>query len=271
MLVRMTLIGLALAILSGCKTSQTEDYSIRFSEADKRPEGTVLDAKLKQLEKLAEEYPKRSDIPYQMAGVWYQKENFRESAKSLERAIYIDPNEVKYHYHLGRVYLSMRELDPAEKEFRRAIELMPSDRYTGPHGALGYVLCQKGRWTEALAEFEACARIDPTEPNSYYYLGCVLDVLKDGDGAVANLKKYLELGGKGFRPKAAEILAGYGVAARGEETEIGEARPASPSSEGGKAKAASAGDAASDLDGLPGVIPDGPPRPSPARAANPPK
>jgi tetratricopeptide (TPR) repeat protein len=268
--VRMILLSLMLAIFSSCKTTKKEDnYSIRFSDPYKVSENTILDSRLKELEKLADEYPKRSDIPYQIAGVWYQKENYRESARSLERAIYIDPQEGKYHFHLGRVYMNMRELDLAEKEFRRALELMPGDRYTGPHGAMGYLLCQKGRWQEAQKEFEACVRIDPAEPNSYYYLGCIADVQHNGDAAVANLKKYLELGGKGFRPKTVEILASYGVGARAEETSIVES--GSDAQAGASPPKPASPPRTSDLDGLPGIIPEGPPAPPARRPESAPK
>ena len=268
--VRMILLSLMLATISSCKTTKKEDaYSIRFADPYKVSENTILDSRLKELEKLAEEYPKRSDIPYQIAGVWYQKENYRESARSLERAIYIDPQEGKYHFHLGRVYLNMRELELAEKEFRRALELMPGDRFTGPHGALGYLLCQQGRWAEAQKEFEACVRIDPLEPNSYYYLGCIADVEKNGDAAVAYLKKYLEMGGKGFRPKTVEILASYGVGARAEETTIQES--GSDAQTGGGLSKPGPAPRPNELDGLPGILPDGPTAPPAKRPATPPK
>ncbi len=196
-----------LLVVAGCKTETRETYDFMFAE---KPEGTILDSRLKQLQKLEQEYPKRSDIPYKMAGVYYQKEEYRESAKSLERAIDIDPREAKYHYHLGRIYMKMRELDRAEDSFRRAVELMPSDRYTGGHAALGYVLCQKGQWEAARAEFHTCARIDPADANPYYFLGCIDDARKDSRGAVSNLKEYLRRGGDLYRSKAIEILLSYG-------------------------------------------------------------
>jgi len=200
------------AALSGCATTVTnEPASYTFTD-DSHGNMTVLDSRLSRLEKLAQEYPKRSDIPYQIAGVHYQKADLKASAKSLERAIYIDPSEAKYHYHLGRVYLRMRELDRAETAFRRALDLMPAGRYTGGHAALGYVLCQKGRWDEARAEFEVCQRVDPKDPTPYFFLGCVDDARKDSKGAVANLKEYLRRGGKSYQTKAAAILASYGEA-----------------------------------------------------------
>jgi len=197
------------ALGSGCTTTTTEDYSIDFSKEQKES-STALDAKLRQLEKLSKEFPKRSDYLYTIAGVYNQKEDLRSAIKALKRAIEIDPNEPKYHYQLGRLHLQIRELDLAESSFRKSLELMAPDRFTGAHGALGYVLCQKGKWEEALKEYETCARIDPKDPNSYYYMGCIHDVLRQKDLAVRNLKEYLRMGGTEYRKTATRILSNYG-------------------------------------------------------------
>jgi tetratricopeptide (TPR) repeat protein len=204
----MLAIPILLAAL-GCKTTQTETYGpVQYADSS---ENSVLDSRLRQLETLSKEYPKKSEYPYQMAGVYYQKEDYKGTAKALEKAIFIDPDEPKYHYHLGRIYLQMRELDLAGKSFRRAIELMPSDRYTGPRGALGYVLCQQGKWAEAAVEYDACARIDPSDPTPYYYLGCIHDRLGNKEKATASLTEYIRRGGTTYRTAASRILSAHGV------------------------------------------------------------
>jgi len=234
---RMPVIAIVFPVLlqvaAGCKTTRSEEGpetlgSVRFSSS--ATGGTILDSRIKQLEELSKEYPKKSEYPYEMAGVYFQKEDYRESAKALERAIFIDPRESKYHYHLGRVYLQMRELKQAEEAFRRAVELMPADRYTGPHGALGYVLCQEGKWEEALAEYEACARIDPADPTPYYYMGCIHDRLGRSDAAVRNLREYLRRGGTSYRSAAIHLLGGYGLAPP--EPEAGPVPDATPKGPG---------------------------------------
>ncbi len=205
----------------GCTTTKTTttsgEYSFDFGGG---PDKTILDAKLKQLVVLSEKYPKRSDLPYQIAGVYYQKQEYHEAVNAIHHAIEIDPGEAKYHYHLGRLYLKMRELEQAEQAFRKALQLMPPNRYTGGHGALGYVLCQRGKWAEALEQYKACVRIDPTDPNCYYYLGCVHDVLGQSKEAISHLRTYLGMGGTMFRNKAIQILLTHGVKLSEEELEL---------------------------------------------------
>jgi tetratricopeptide (TPR) repeat protein len=249
---RSLFISLFVAALPACKTTITEERSIRFSEKTTAADPTVLDSKIKQLEDLSQKYPKRADLPYQMAGVYFQKEDYHESARALERAIYIEPSEAKFHYHLGRIYMKMRELDRAEAAFRKALELMPSDRYTGGHAALGYVLCQRGHWEEARSEFEACARINPKDVTPLYFLGCVADAEKDSERAVSFLKRYLEAGGTTYRQKAVNLLASYGVEAPPIPMErLEDKGPKAAAAERGPAsKEASAGSMESELEGL---------------------
>ncbi len=203
-----------LAATFGCKTTVTKDefVGVSFDQQQGSGDSSVLDSQLKKLESLSRTYPKRPDLHYKMAGVHCQKENLHDAAKSLQRAIYLDPGDSKYHYHLGRLYMRMHELEKAEKALRRAVELMPRERYTGGHAALGYVLCQTGRMQEARAEFETCTRIDPEEPNSYYFLGCIDDAGGRRDSAVANFKEYLARGGQLYRTRARTLLLGYGIA-----------------------------------------------------------
>jgi tetratricopeptide (TPR) repeat protein len=202
--------ALALGLLSGgCRTTTVEqgtDYKIDEGEST-----SILDVQLKRLAKDAEKYPKRSDLRYQIAAVQYQKANYRESAKELETAITLSPDEVKYHYHLGRVYLYMQELSLAEKHFRQAATLSPQDRYTGPHAALGYVLAQEKKLDEALIEFKRCAQLEPENPIYYYFLGAIYDMKRDAKETLHNFQEYLLLGGQAYRQKAIFILQKLGV------------------------------------------------------------
>ena len=68
-----------LLVALGCKTTKTESYGpVQLADGT---DNSVLDVRLRQLEGLAKEYPKKSEYPYQMAGVYYQKEDYKETAK----------------------------------------------------------------------------------------------------------------------------------------------------------------------------------------------
>ena len=205
----LSIFSLAACMAPGCETVTIEegsDYMVTTSKTD-----SVLDVKLKTLESEAEKYPKRHDIHYQIAIVHSKKGDLREAAKALEKAVEIAPDEAKYHYELGRAYKGMKELDLAEKHFRQATRLVPVDRYTGFHAALGDVLAEKKDFMGALAEFERCIQIDPEDKQYYYVVGSLYDILGRREDAIRHLEEYLVRGGDTYRKNAVHILERLGV------------------------------------------------------------
>src|SRR5262245_42216943 len=85
---------------------------------------------------------------------------FAKMRPAAERALQLDPLLAEAHAAMGMVH--RRELDwaSAEKAFRRAIELNPNLAAAYVH--LAYmVLCQTGRFEEALQELDKSIRTDP--------------------------------------------------------------------------------------------------------------
>ncbi|MBN1441290.1 MAG: tetratricopeptide repeat protein [Planctomycetes bacterium] len=199
---------LLLCLVAGCETVTTEDRSYGMPEGEL---SSYLDTELERLETLAEEYPKRADYHYRIAGIHFHKARYKDSLGSLEKAIYLDPQQARYHYHLGRIHLMMRDLDQAEAAFRRAVEQTRSDRYSGPRAGLAYVLALKGDHRGAIEEFQTCTRIDPANAEYYYFLGALYDMRKDEENAIRNFREYLERGGTRYRTKAVFILEKLGV------------------------------------------------------------
>jgi tetratricopeptide (TPR) repeat protein len=156
-------------------------------------------------------YPLRADLHYEIASLHAKKGECRESAKALERAIQLAPEEAKYHFHLGRVFLSMSDLSAAEKEFRDAAKLSREGRYTGPRAALGWTLSLKKDVDGAIAEFGKCVEIDPGNPVFYFFLGSLHDMKGDREPAIHNFREYLARGGVTYRKKTSDILRSLGV------------------------------------------------------------
>jgi tetratricopeptide (TPR) repeat protein len=199
----------ALLSLAGCETTTTEETQVTMPTGEMT--GSILDSRLSNLRKEVEQYPKKHALHYEIAQVHYQKNDLKESAKSLHRAIEISPTVVKYHYHLGRVYLRMSELSLAEEQFRIACDRMPRDRYTGPHAALGYTLARQRRIDEAIAEFETCLKIEPENPAFYYFLGSLYDLKGENENVIHYYREYLARGGKKYQKKAVFVLEKLGI------------------------------------------------------------
>jgi tetratricopeptide (TPR) repeat protein len=202
--------GCVLALLvAGCQTTVTEvgtDYMLPEGKQD-----SILDSKLKNLMEEVAKYPKRHDLHYQIGGIYFEKEDYKNAAKGLKAALRLAPEESKYHFQLGRVYWVMGESQDAEACFREAVRLSQEDRYSGPHAALGYILAIKKDYSGAIAEFKKCAEIEPQNPMYHYSLGSLHDMRGEREEAIKAFQEYLALGGTTYRKNAVFFLEKLGV------------------------------------------------------------
>ena len=211
---------------AGCQTTTVEKSHYQISDGKM---GSVLDSRIKQLEEETQKYPLRADLWYQIAAVHYQKSDFHGSVGALEKAIAISPEEGKYHYQLGRVYLNMGDNPAAEKSFRTAVSLVGGERYTGPYAALGWTLSLKKDFDGAIEQFQKCKELEPENLTYEYFLGSLYDMKGEKEPAIQHFQEYLSRGGDTYRTKAISILKTLGVQV--EEAEEAAASAAPPKQE----------------------------------------
>jgi len=117
----------------------------------------------------------------------------------LERAVAVDDSLCSAHLYLGFVtWLLDWDLPAAEREFRRAIELSPSDAEA--HIGYAVFLCSQARYPESVEECEYGVRLNPTSlmPNQgaawlYLHAGHLAK-------AEAQARRTLELFPDSFQP-----------------------------------------------------------------------
>lgn len=202
------LVALVMGI-AGCQTVESE--STDYQPTTEKTTQSFLDSRLEVLERRVEEYPKRHEFHYQVAGIHFQKREFRSCVTALHRALDLAPNESKYHYQMGRTYLQMGELASAQEHFRDAADNVTENRYTGPRVALGYTLAKQGHIDEAIREFEKCIEIEAENPQFYYFLGSLHDIRGDTEEVIHYYREYLVRGGTRYRKKALFLLERLGV------------------------------------------------------------
>lgn len=114
-----------------------------------------------------------------------------EATVAYRRAIELDPTDKRWPYFLGDVLSIVgTDLEAAERQFRRAIELYPD--YGPAHMRLGNVLVARDQGAEALAELERALELAPDLEPAKVALAQVRLAQGDLEGAAALLEAILE-------------------------------------------------------------------------------
>jgi len=157
--------------------------------------------------------------------------NFDEAEKLYKEILERLPNLAEIHYNLGHVYVGKKDLDSAEAEFRKVVELQPQkpEAYialvalfgahgktqeaadllieAGPHFeadakfqfVLGTTCVNAGKGAAAAAAFQKVVALDPANAEPHFYLGTLAVGENKVPEAVAELEKYVA--GTGQNPQ----------------------------------------------------------------------
>ena len=91
---------------------------------------------------------------------------------SFDRLMRTDPNSPRAHQLMAETHLAQRQVEAAEREYRKALEIRPSLR--GIHLALGRLKMNAGNLDEAEKEFRAETTLSPGDGEAAWRLGSVL-------------------------------------------------------------------------------------------------
>jgi Flp pilus assembly protein TadD len=114
-----------------------------------------------------------------------------KAKRAAQKALEIDETLAEAHATLALV-MSVYEFDRSggEKEFRRALELKPSDAEA--HLWYGLHLAGLGRFNEAVAEVEQAQKLDPASPAMSAYVGAPLYLAHRYDEVIRRLQPIAE-------------------------------------------------------------------------------
>ena len=95
---------------------------------------------------------------------------------AARRAVQLDSWSADAHDGLGMMEARQAQWDPAERSFRRAIELAPRDLLWRDHFAL-FLLLPLGRVEEAIRQLRVAEELDPLSPQTHgaFKLGAPLN------------------------------------------------------------------------------------------------
>lgn len=95
----------------------------------------------------------RAKVHTELAAQYYTLRNYAISLQELRIALEADPNYAPAYNMLGLVHGMLGEDRQAEEHFRKSIGL--ARNYSEAYNNYGYFLCQRARYDEAIAQFNA--------------------------------------------------------------------------------------------------------------------
>lgn len=125
--------------------------------------------------------------------IWYLlgKVHMKLSEQALQKLNSIDPNSVWAHQISGEMMESMQNYDGALLEYKKAVELAPTQ--PGVHYLLGNAYWYLKMWDPAMEQFRAELANDPANCQSHWKIANVLDDQgADPQLAVSELDKSIE-------------------------------------------------------------------------------
>ena len=164
---------------------------------------------------LSPEYERAKQVYTHLAWASYLQASKRllEAKSAYQLALKAHESSAFLHAQLATLSYSLQDINTAEREVRRAIELRPEK--PAPHFLLGRILIQRlrhsgGKWKnaeEAIAEFKKVVELDPNHVEAHRTLGKAAMFRKDYELAVHSFKELTRI-----RPYEPEFYISLGNA-----------------------------------------------------------
>ena len=113
--------------------------------------------------------PENTRVLYDLGVLEEEMKLYRDSDKTIARALELGSTEPYLLYAAARVKLDLGQLDPAEQQMKAYLKLRPND--ASAHYALGRIYHQGVHPEQAAAEFERSVELQPRQTESYFQLG----------------------------------------------------------------------------------------------------
>lgn len=185
---------LILFVLALAFMNCSRDDAALLEKSSKLSEKAPINRELKKLREsvsAAKDDFERSEIYQKISEIESDKGDTANAIRSARESIKYYPNQARAYYLLGKSYLAAGRIDDAETELRKALEL--DGRLADARFELGNALYKRRKYPEALAEYEAAARLDLRNFQTYNNMGVIHYQLNRPSDAEKALLKVIEL------------------------------------------------------------------------------
>lgn len=162
-------------------------YMGKIYLAENKPEIALMELKtVSSMGQFGHEIPE-AEFRKLIASLYERFGQLEEALKEYIMLSQNDPSNADYWYQCARMFDDRGKFDVAVKYARKAVEL--DGRHGKAHFILGLILYKTKHPLEAKAEFDLAIKHDPSNYESYYYLGKLLKESNDYTGALVALER----------------------------------------------------------------------------------
>ncbi len=136
-------------------------------------------------------YPGNGDLLNIRGSLLLQQDKTAAALSDLEAAAKATPENPAIYVNRAQAYRRFKNESKAMADLDKAVELSPD--FVAARFNRGSMHFSAGRYKEALVDFERCAAVDPHAPPPWFNLAMTREQLGDKEGAVSDLKRFLEL------------------------------------------------------------------------------
>ncbi|MBO6256514.1 tetratricopeptide repeat protein [bacterium] len=130
--------------------------------------GNIAEAENFYLEVLKKD-PNNINVLYNLGLVYYEKRDYKNEIKVLERAAQLSDSDYEIYFMLGLAYKNIFEFEKAERAYLRAIALEPENSKTYYNLAIVYLSLNQPE--KAIENFKICIDKNPDDIEAKYFLG----------------------------------------------------------------------------------------------------
>ncbi len=130
----------------------------------------------------------------------YKAKKYQDAANLFQEVVKAEPDNIQAHYYLGLSYLALEKNQDAESELKKAAAIrkdlkdelsLPSESQL--EVAFGRLYMEQEKYEDARTSLESAKKIDPENPEAFFYSG-ELDIRqKSYQEAIKNLEKSISL------------------------------------------------------------------------------
>ncbi|MFP8879412.1 MAG: tetratricopeptide repeat protein, partial [Myxococcota bacterium] len=136
--------------------------------------------------------PTQPDILRNLLRLDRQEDRFPESVERITKAVENEPENARVRLLLGVAALIDQRPADAEKAFKKAIEIDPTDVAGYEH--LARLFARSGRLPEAVKTYEDAVEIRPDDPNLHHFLGILYQYAGARDKAIERYEDAIKYG-----------------------------------------------------------------------------